>query len=312
MKTAIVIVNWNGAEDTRECLRSIERTSSSEDVIIILVDNGSRSPLSDQDISALALDVEYIRLPANVGFTGGNNAGIKRALELGVQYILLLNNDTVLIANIVDDLVQVLERNAEIGVAGAVNYFYHNHQEVWQAGGVIDFKKIQIKQVVPPVELESNNLIDVDYVPGSCLMIRASLLREAGLFDERYFAYAEEADLCYRVKGLGHRVVVVAHAKILHKVGKSSGNLIRAYLETRNRLYFFKSKAVGTARLRVFLNLILKPIVKGMLELALGNWESLLCYLWGIRDYVRQDMGEGSLERVMKLKHIGKRISQSN
>jgi len=187
-----------------------------------------------------------IKNEKNYGFAEGNNIAIKYALKvLNPQYILLLNNDTVVERDFLDELVYTASSDKRIGFVGPKTYYYdyHGRRDVINfAGGKlimwkgksahIGLKKIDTGQY--------DRTTDVDYIEGSCLLARRETLESVGLLDPSYFLYWEETDLCIRAQKAGYRTVYSSKAKIWHKVGASGNATQLGYFFTRNRFRFMK------------------------------------------------------------------------
>jgi len=185
----------------------------------------------------------------NYGFAGGNNVGIKFALSvLNPDYVLLLNNDTVVDRRFLDELVRVAESDKKIGFVGSKIYYYSNPDILWYAGGKMNMwlgkrtMRGYQKRDGPEYELSSN----VDFVAGATLLIKVKTIWEISLLDTTYFVYTEDIDWCYRATKAGYNVVYVPTAKVWHKVSSSSSGEMSPtslYYITRNTLLFMKKHA---------------------------------------------------------------------
>lgn len=239
-----VILNWNGLADTRECLQSVHAASYSDNHIIV-VDNGSR----DDEASALEAEfgglIEIIRLPENRGFAGGANAGIKRALELGADYVLLLNNDTVVDPAFLTQLVEGVRDLPKLAAACPRTYFYGEPRTIYSTGGSVSLWRGVATQVGRGEKDEGqfDKRARRDYADGVCMLIPASALRSVGLLDEEYFAYWEETDWCVRAREAGLRCYYIPQSRIWHKAGRSQMPDARFhYLYRRNALLFVRKR----------------------------------------------------------------------
>lgn len=287
ISVAIVIINYNSNNDTIECLESIDKCCSSNDYTVILVDNASKEPLLEQNLSRFAVPILYIHNIENLGFAGGNNIAIKYIGEhdLKFDYVFLLNNDTVIVDNSVECLINKMEETG-VEIGGLVNYFYDNPIELWQAGSHIRPSRLSGKLEID-FNRNSDSFIPVDAIPGSSMMINSHVISEIGLFDERYFAYFEEVDFCVRAKAHGFKVFFLPNTKILHKVGRSSTSSLKHYLRSRNTLLFYSlnyRNLMVIAYLRVILRTIklifkqkkgfscIKPAIKGAMDFRAGRF----------------------------------------
>jgi GT2 family glycosyltransferase len=239
---AIIILNWNGLRDTLECLESLAMISY-PNYEIIVVDNGST------DASVACLRSRYPNLTIigneeNMGFAEGNNTGIRYALAKGAEYVLLLNNDTVVPPGFLDALVAVAESDAQVGIVGPLIVYHNDPLTIWSAGGQTNLFSGKIannrKQNCPQANCEG--VIRVDWVSGCALLIKADVIEKIGLFDKDYFLYLEDADWGFRARERGYLSMIDCDTSILHKAGSSLARTsdVYYYYFARNTLLFFK------------------------------------------------------------------------
>ena len=254
---AIVLVNWNATEDTIECLRSLSRVEYSR-FFVVVVDNGSKQDPT-AEITATARDVSVLRLGRNCGFAGGNNVGMAHALQRGADYVLCLNNDTLVAPDFVDLLVDAVEPETSIGMATPAIYRHSQPTELVALGCDIDLCASPPAWQIVPRERPRTDAHEVPFGEGCALMLRRVVVEKTGGFDEHFFAYAEDADLCLRARRFGWRCVVVPAARVWHKIDRvSSGHhsdaalfyffrnvwhLIRRHATARQRQLFVESHA---------------------------------------------------------------------
>lgn len=240
----IVILNWNGRDDTLACLKSVQEVDY-PNFKILVVDNGS----SDDSVSAIRehhTPVEIIETGANLGFAGGNNVGIKRALALGADYVLLLNNDTEVDTQLLRAFIAAAKRHPNAGAMSARIYYYSDPHRIWYAGGKWspDLRRfIQIGEGALDTGTEFSTEIETDYACGCAFFVSAKRLRELGNLDDDFFLYFEETDWCYRARKAGYPSFFVPDAKVQHKVSASFGgekSPLLTYFITRNRLLWAK------------------------------------------------------------------------
>ena len=183
----------------------------------------------------------------NYGFAGGNNIGIKFALSvLNSDYVLLLNNDTVVDKMFLDELVKVAERKDSVGVVGPIIYFYDTPTVIQHTGGKINMWTGRRKHVIQIDNNKSMNIIEVDFVSGACLLVKKKVVEKVGLLDEEYFAYVEDVDWCFRIKQRGYTILSTPRSVIWHKVSMSTGgkdNATVLYYILRNNLLFIRKNA---------------------------------------------------------------------
>ena len=187
----------------------------------------------------------------NYGFAEGSNIGVRYALTaLDPDYILLLNNDTIVKSDFLDELVKVSESDKRVGFAGPIvlYYDYYGRKDVIStAGGELTMRKGSIR-LLGQREADQGQygaVRNVDYVEGSCLLIKRVVLDEIGLFDSTYFLYWEETDLCTRGRDAGYKCICVPTAKIWHKVSASLSLVSKTYIYhvVRNKFWFMRSHA---------------------------------------------------------------------
>ena len=243
----IIIVNWNGYKDTCQCIESCRELDYSN-FHILIVDNGS-SDGSGQLLREQFSDIKIIETGSNLGFAGGNNVGIRYALEQGADYIWVLNNDTVVDVHCLDFLIQAHEADPEIGMAGNKIYCHHSPETIWYAGGEVDLEKGGVTHHIGK-DLRDDGSYDepgpTGYITGCSVLIKTEVIKDIGLMDENYFLYFEDVDWSLRAKQKGWKLFYEPRAKLWHKEGarreqEYSDKFI--YYSIRNRLYFMNNFA---------------------------------------------------------------------
>lgn len=254
---AIIIVHWKGIDLTKACLRSLQKISY-PNYRILLVDNGSRES-DGKKLKAEFPEIELIISEKNLGFTGGNNLGMAKALEQGFDFVLLLNNDTEVEADFLDKLVGAFSQQPKLGLAQALIFFNADRERVWSAGGsFVDALGISktIGYGKRKTELDLAKSRQLDWATGCCMLIREKALREVGLLRDVFFAYFEDVDISFRIREKGWEIGVVSDAVIYHTVAGSSksksteGTLSPTviYLTARNQLFQIKLHVHGFLR----------------------------------------------------------------
>lgn len=241
-KVFIVVLNWNRAADTIECVRSLRGLAYSN-VEVLVVDNAS----VDGSVTALGAafpDLTVVRNAKNLGYSEGNNVGIRYALSRKADYVLLLNNDTVVDKDLLHELVRVATTFSNAGLVGPKIYDYREPTKVWFAGASIDWSSGDS----PHLGLgeydagQFNRVTEVDRLTGCAMMVSREVFERVGLFDPRYFLYYEDVDLCVRAAKAGYKSYCVQTAKVWHKESSSTsanhGSDLHAYYHLRNRLLF--------------------------------------------------------------------------
>ena len=240
-RVAVVLLNWNTSEETLECLQSLRKLSC-KSFEVVIVDNASRP--EDFDRLASACDGEIIlKQNRNRGFAGGCNAGIRWALKNGFEYIWLLNNDTLVNPDSLSRLVEAMESDPRIGIAGGVMYYHHDPERIQMAGGFID-RETGRGGMLGLNEIDRGQFqgtLDVEYVSGGMLLVRADAIADVGLLDERFFMYYEDSDWGLRMRARNWRVVTVAAAKAWHKDKGTAGSRKPHLLQHGYLMFLYKN-----------------------------------------------------------------------
>jgi len=240
---AVVVLNYNGLDDTLKCLASL-RAVQYPLLSVHLVDNGSAVDPTAAALSAYP-GLRVLKTGTNLGYAGGNNRGIEAVLGTATDYVLVLNNDTVVDPSIIEALVQAFATDSRLGIVGPTINFMDEPHAVMTDGvqfnpglGVDFFHRIEV-----PLNQPEAPLVDVDIVNGCCMMIRADVLRAVGGLDESMFIVHEESDLCLRAKLKGFRCAVLGRTLVWHKGSSSferSGRQLQRYFDTRNLFYLLR------------------------------------------------------------------------
>ena len=253
MKTAVVILNYNGRHYLEKFLPDVIKFSGSADVIV--ADNAS----TDDSVAFLAEhypELRLIVLDKNYGFAEGYNRALS---QVDSEYFVLLNSDVLVTPDWLTTMESYLDSNVDIAAVQPKILSYSERRTfeyAGAAGGFIDkygypFCRGRIFDTVETDNGQYDDVIDVTWASGACLMIRASAFREAGGLDGRFFAYQEEIDLCWRLRARGQRIVCVPRTVVYH-VGSGvlgSDSPFKTYLNFRNNL-FLLYKNMQIRRLR--------------------------------------------------------------
>jgi hypothetical protein len=239
-KVSIIILNWNGLQDTLECLESLEKITYNNFEIIV-VDNGSTQG-EVGEIQRKFPQVRIIRNTKNEGFCRGNNIGAKLALENNPDYLLFLNNDTIVKENFLEELIHFMEVNPEVGIAGPLILYYQEPEYVYSCGGKFNSWFCLSKDYHFVNKKPQKNL---NFISGCAFLIKSSLIKQIGLWDEDFFTYWDETDYCLRAKRAGFDVACVPSSVICHKVARTNIYLSKKYIYfmVRNNLLLAKKHA---------------------------------------------------------------------
>lgn len=328
-KISIVILNWNGVDDTLKCLDSVKEIDY-PNFDVIVVDNGSTDN-SVEVIKKRFSEVTLITTGKNLGFAEGNNVGIRYAINNSPEFILLLNNDTVVDPKLIDALLDAANRHVDDGIFGARLLHMHSHDMVQFAGAWWDDKEVCFRYLGEGEREEnlSEEEIETDYVCGAALFFRANVARKIGLLDGRFFLSWEESDWCFRARRAGYGCRMVPRARVWHKIAASfdgEKSPLRSYFISRNRLLWAEKNLPIRGQIRVWLGTLKRIIPDFYIGNADGNsfvkrlWWSCLefakeCRKYfhnprqrsirlGVRDYILRGFGNCP-EVVWKLNKLG-------
>jgi len=304
MKFAIILLNWNNAPDTLECLASLKKLDYPS-YHIIVVDNGSTDDSAAQ-IQSHYPEITLVQNQENLGFAEGNNRGILEAKEVGADMYLLLNNDTIVAPNLLSELAKEAKAHPEAGVFGPTIYFYDQPATLWYAGGGVDPKTGRCFHHGCGASDQSVQVSEEkEYVCGCALAVRAKVVEKVGLLDQKFFLIWEEIDWCWRIRQAGYPCRLAPSAKVWHKVSSSfiDGNRgpMWQYYYCRNRLLFHKKHTPFPNRLKKGGALELFELAKTAMSknnpprLRLQAKAALL----GIRDAFLGKYGKGCLDRFI-------------
>jgi GT2 family glycosyltransferase len=230
-----VVLNWNGGDETLAALESLAGVAT------VCVDNGSDDGSADA-VAARFPGVDLIRTGVNLGFSGGNNVGIRRALTRGADWVLLLNNDAVADAGLPAALARAATERPDAGVLACKVFFADPPDVLMYAGGRVNLRLGYWGRQDGFGQKEDgrfDTLRDVDRATGAAMAVSRLAIERAGLLDESLFAYAEDTEWCLRIREAGFGVVFVPEAKVWHVGSASTGGLrspTSLYYDTRNMI----------------------------------------------------------------------------
>ena len=243
----VIILNWNGLQDTLECLGSLV-SCDYPNFNVIVVDNGSTDGSSDT-IRERYPEVHLIRNDRNLGFAAGNNEGIRRALDHGAEMVWLLNNDTVVEKSTLSQLVTAAMESQMIGLASPIIRYYDEPEAIQFCGSYIDWENKRIVKMSDPVK--DNDLNMPICLWGTALFIKRDLIEKIGYLNEKYFAYHEDEDYSMRAVMAGFRNIVEHRAIIYHKNSRSTGSNdapLQVFLRSRNLYFLWMDALKGMER----------------------------------------------------------------
>jgi len=340
-KVSIIILNWNGWEDTIECLESLYQINY-PNYDVIVVDNGSEDnsieiiknyasgeilvesdffeykkfnkPLNlfeynVDELNSLEIVNEnfnnldsnnkliLIKNRFNSGFSEGNNSGINFSLQfLNPDYILLLNNDTVVDKNFLDELVKFADNNPNVGVAGPGVYCYNQSDKIDNIGYYINICNARISPSQVTLKKIKSPNTSLDFVIGCCLLIKKSVIDDIGLLDKRYFLYYEDVDWCLRAKKQKYDIVYVPKSKMWHKISSFERRSISLYYGNRNSFLLIKKNMNRFAILFCYSLLIFNKIILALYLLLNSKFKESLIVFKAINDGIKGNYGYKKLD----------------
>lgn len=241
-RVSIILVNYNGWKDTVDCINSLSHINY-DNYEIIIIDNASQGDDLLQLEKYKSEKVTLISAAKNLGFSGGNNLGIENALNKKSNYILLLNNDTIVEPDFLSIMLSKAEERA-VGIVTPMIKYFDKRDTIWSAGGRIS--KIRASGFTYGFNKNENELKSDFYctfASGCCMLIKSEVVEKVGLLDPDYFLYLEDTDYSYRVINAEYKIYYAASSIIYHKVTSSTAKdnrLLPLYYSTRNRLLFAK------------------------------------------------------------------------
>jgi GT2 family glycosyltransferase len=247
----IITLNWNGLDDTLDCLETVGGLTY-PNVKVIVVDNDSGGDQAGV-IERKFPDTLVLRQKENLGFCGGCNVGIRYALEKEADYVMLLNNDALVPPNLIEKLLCEIGSLGSVGAVSPLIRGYPDTDSVWFADAHWDRETasfISRKKNESVDDLAKTSPYPTDFACGCCMLVPSQVFARFGLLDERYFAFFDEAEWCERIRRHGLESYMAPAAFIYHKGSGSSCGMISTYLITRNRLLWMKEYLRFTERLR--------------------------------------------------------------
>lgn len=314
-KITVVVLNWNNKEETLACLESLAQADLAG-ANVMLVDNGST------DGSAAAVrerfpSLRVIQLDENQGYAGGNNAGIRAALEDGAEGVLLLNNDTRVAPDFIVPLRWIFDIDSQAAAASSAIHRLDNPAMLDIAYARVDFNRRDAVSlvgvnVVPALGHGFNVREEVPVAIGCSMLVSARALREVGLFDEEYFAYHEDVDWCLRARKAGFKIYYEPMSRVYHRgssttqalaqrpaalVGRVEGDLpqaeplpwnpVRAYLGARNLIRLLRTHASRDEK-RSFLRSCIRELPLEFLAVIKEKEGWLRLGRWGYKSFLRE------------------------
>jgi GT2 family glycosyltransferase len=301
VRTCVIAVNYKGAGDTAQCVALLKRSTAL--VTIVVIDNTPNDPELEVALSPYS-DVILIRAPENLGFGGGNNLGINWALaQTDCEFIFILNNDATVEPDTIAKLEFALDDHPEAGIVTPRIVFMDKPDMLWYGGGEVSWLRGGGKTpgvfgaCDAPLAMQAR---EVSFASGCAILLRRKLMQQLDGFDERFFMYEEDMELCLRTQKLGWKIRYEPSALVLHAVQSSSRgeqgyvaplsplnkNLpFYAYHFVRNRLINMRLHANGYHRLVFVVGFSLWIIKYSGVFLLHQRWDGLTAMFKGWRSY---------------------------
>ena len=273
-RISIIVLNWNGKQDTLECLRSLQRAPTPHHLIV--VDNGS------SDDSVVAIRSTYpqatlLETGKNLGYAEGNNVGIRFALKKKTDFLLILNNDVIVDPAILNRFLTTYARYP-FSILSGIPYLHSDPTTLDHLGGKWNPKAGEFDLIGWRAASFEETACSLDYGCGCALFSSAEVFRAVGEFDARFFLFWEEADWCFRAKRQGIQVLSCPEAKLQHKVSASfTGRQPYAdYFWWRNRLLWIEKNCSKQAQVYLTFRVIAPAICRLMRHAFLTSFRALL------------------------------------
>lgn len=285
---AILIVNYNGIEDTIECVKSLHEIEYTNYKIFV-IENGSTHKPTKEQVDYLKEKTTYLETNKNLGFSGGNNVGIVEAIKAGFDYVLLLNNDTTVQPDFLNILINAAKEKTNVGAVSGKITFYSKPGYLWYGGGHLDEKYGggSHERWNEPNPADTGEIREVTFITGCLMLIPAEVFKNIGLLSEEYFLYAEDTDFCCRVIKAGYKLWFCENTLICHKVSASTGagSAMTQYYMVRNVLYLTKKFRADHRKVNMrFTCQMIKDIIRGRKQL-----KPVRC---AFTDYLKGNMGK--------------------
>jgi len=288
--TAIIVLHYGDINNTLRCLDSLDKLPDRDSFNVYIVDNGTKT-VTTKHIKDFRFNKTLLLNKKNLGYAGGNNVGIKAALKNNYDFILILNNDTIVEPKIIQELKMPL-RDSRYGIAGCIITYDDTKNHIWYAGGHLNPKLCITRHPHMNAVLSATKISSgpTDFISGAAIMIKRDVFNKIGLLPENYFLYWEDVDFCYTANKNHYSSYLVNKVLVRHSVSASSGERgsnalspIRAYYYARNPFLFMtQNNLISLAAIigQVFIRLPYSL-------LTVNSPMAAVEYLRGMRDGIR-------------------------
>jgi GT2 family glycosyltransferase len=317
-RVLVILLNWNHANDTIECLESLSYLRYPSFTTMVCDNGSTEGGLDVVETWAKARSLDYqsldrtsaeqgggpdarepglilVQTGANLGFAGGNNVAIRYALaRTGYDCVWLLNNDTTVDPNALVHMTSAMALDPTLGAVGSTIYRYDRPTRMENLGGGPFNRWFGIDWPYPPKRRFVSDILAVEHLLGASMLVRLATIREVGLMDERYFLYREETDWCLRMRAAGWGLSSALRSTVWHKIGASVNHksAIHDYYSTRNMLFLvqrFYPKALPSAYTYTFVRAMIPKLLRAELRRIPHVWRAFVDFQRGTRGRVALD-----------------------
>ena len=294
MTTALIVLNWRNPAGTVDCLAALKRLTAAN-VAVIVVDNGS----GDNSVPFIRQqhpDLMLLETGANLGYAGGNNVGIRYALEHGADTVGILNNDAVVDPNFLQPLLAAQQLTPDGSITTPMICESEAPETIWALGATIDWQtatSYRLHAGEQRAAWKDRAPHEVDFAVGTALLAPRQVWERAGLIDESFFLYYEETDWCVRARRLEIPSVAVPGSCVWHEAGASGGRTSPSitYYMTRNALWFLKRNLAGRRQVMPLFRVALRAHWYMLGDLRRGQTDRAAARAQGVYDFLRGRTG---------------------
>ena len=263
-KVGVVILNWNNAQDTVECLESVSNLRY-PNYLVLVVDNGSTDDSASR-IRARYPEIEIVETGENLGYAGGNNIGISQALALGVDCVCVLNNDVTVAPDFLTPLLASLRKKPDVGLVTPLLADMASPEHIWALGSAVDGRTGTVNRLHAGDlvrDWQATESFEIDVASGAAMLVKRQVFERVGFLDEAFYLYYEETDWCLQVRRAGYRILAVPASLTWHKVSATLGHAspVIDYYMLRNHLRLIGRDWSGVSRLWLLTRTVLRNLI---------------------------------------------------
>lgn len=314
MTVTIVIVNYQTYQDTIDCVKSLLKSKTEFDYEILVIENCSPNDSYEQllileKMESLSLRkcVHIIKSAENNGYCAGNNVGIRVALEKNSDFVWILNPDTLVESDTLQNLVKFAISHKNAGLVGNKLVYYPDTNLLQALGGSF-FGRNKFGALAPKPHLyylcdSKMNLpdeIELDLLIGASMLVRREVFEKIGLMNEKFFMYSDENEFCIRAKQAGFSILATSKATVFHKEGyrKSDQKMSTHYYGTRNVLYMIKELYPSNIFFRWIMELYgtFRALCSGIIT---GDFRHLKLKMLAFHDYRKKIYGRIDISQIL-------------